>query len=73
LGSHSRIEIDTLSRTGEDGCDVVIEGGTFVTFDLLIDGAPYPNRVHLYMGSIGIQREVAPAYRSPCRWTEEQG
>jgi len=59
LGPHSRIQLDTLSRTGEDGCDFVIEGGTFVTFDLLIDGAPYPNGVYLYMGSIGIRREVA--------------
>ncbi|MCJ7619140.1 MAG: hypothetical protein MUP64_02845 [Anaerolineae bacterium] len=49
-----------MSRTGEDGCDVVIEGGTLVTFDLLIDGAPYPDRVYVYTGSIRIRREVAP-------------
>jgi hypothetical protein len=59
LGPHSRIQLDTLSRTGEDGCDFVIEGGTFVTSDLLIDGAPYPNRICLYMGSKGKQREGA--------------
>jgi 4-amino-4-deoxy-L-arabinose transferase-like glycosyltransferase len=58
--SDSRIEFDTMSREGEDGCDFVIEGGTFVTFDLLIDGALYPDRVYVYTGSIGIQREVAP-------------
>jgi len=49
-----------MSRTGEDGCDFVIEGGTLVTFDLLIDGGSYPDRVYVYTGSIGIQREVAP-------------
>jgi hypothetical protein len=59
LGPHGRIQLDTLSRTGEDGCHFVIEGGTFVTFDLLIDGALYPNRAYLCMGSIGIRREVA--------------
>jgi hypothetical protein len=50
-----------MSCTGEDGCDFVIEGGTFVTFDLSIDGASYPDRVYVYTGSICIQREVAPA------------
>jgi len=59
--SDSRIEFDTMSREGEDGCDFVIEGGTVVTFDLLIDGAPHPDRVYVYTGSIGIHREVAPS------------
>jgi 4-amino-4-deoxy-L-arabinose transferase-like glycosyltransferase len=57
--SDRRIEFDTMSRRGEDGCDFVIEGGTSVTFDLLIDGASYPDHVYVYIGSIGIQREVA--------------
>ena len=60
MGPHSRIQLDTLPRTGEDGCDFVIEGGTLVTFDLLIDGEPHPDRVFLYTGSIRIRREVAP-------------
>jgi 4-amino-4-deoxy-L-arabinose transferase-like glycosyltransferase len=58
--SDTVIEFDTWTRVGEDGCDFVIEGATFVTFDLLIDGGSYPDRVYVYKGSIGIQREVAP-------------
>jgi hypothetical protein len=52
-----------MSRTGEDGCDVVIEGGTFVTFNLLIDQAPHPDRVYVYTGSIETRREVARTLR----------
>jgi len=59
--SDTVIEFDTWTRAGEDGCDFVIEGGTFVAFDLLIDGGSYPDRVYVYTGSIGIQREVAPS------------
>lgn len=55
------ISFDTWTRTGEDGCDFVIDGGTSVTFDLSIDGTLDPGRVYVYTGSIGIQREVAPA------------
>ena len=57
--ANDRIEFDTWSRSGEDGCDFVSEGGTLVTFDLLIDGEAYPQRVFVYMGSIRIDREVA--------------
>jgi 4-amino-4-deoxy-L-arabinose transferase-like glycosyltransferase len=53
------IAFDTWTRAGEDGCDFVIEDGTSVTFDLLIDGVSYPERVYVYTGSIGIQRGIA--------------
>ena len=59
-GDNRTIHFDTMSRSAEDGCGFVIEGGTFVTFDLLTDGASYPDRTYIYEGSIGLQREIAP-------------
>lgn len=56
---NSMMTFDTWSLRGEDGCDFVIEEGSWVTFDLQIDGARYPERVHIYAGSIGIDKTVA--------------
>lgn len=58
--SETVITFDTWTRAKEDGCDFVIDDGSWVTFDLYIDGIPIPERVYVYQGSIGIKREVAP-------------
>jgi 4-amino-4-deoxy-L-arabinose transferase-like glycosyltransferase len=59
--SRSRIDLDTWTRSGEDGCDFVVRGATFVRFDLLIDETPRPERVFVVTGSIGLERETAGA------------
>jgi 4-amino-4-deoxy-L-arabinose transferase-like glycosyltransferase len=59
--SQNRIDFDTWSRSGEDGCDFVLEDASFVTFDLQIDEASRPEHVYIYTGSIGLEREVASA------------
>jgi 4-amino-4-deoxy-L-arabinose transferase-like glycosyltransferase len=59
--SQDRIDFDTWSRSAEDGCDFVVEDASFVTFDLQIDEASRPERVYIYTGSIGLEREVASA------------
>jgi hypothetical protein len=58
--ANDRIEFDTMSRGAEDGCDFVLDDASTVRFDLYIDGVRDPDRVYVYMGSIGLQREVAP-------------
>ena len=58
--SKDRIDFDTMSRGAEDGCDFVLDGSSRVTFDLFIDGVRQPDRVYVYRGSVGLQREVAP-------------
>ena len=58
--ANDRIEFDTTSRGAEDGTDLVIDDASTVTFDLYIDGVRYPDRVYVYTGSVGLQREVAP-------------
>jgi hypothetical protein len=57
--TNREITFDTWSRMNEDGCDFTIEGGSVATFDLHIDGARDPERVYIYVGSIGIERTVA--------------
>ncbi len=57
--SNTRISFDTMSRSGEDGCEFDVEEGSWVTFDLMIDGTRRPERVFIYAGSIGMKREVA--------------
>jgi 4-amino-4-deoxy-L-arabinose transferase-like glycosyltransferase len=57
--SQSRIQFDTMSRSGEDGCDFVVEDASFVTFDLQIDGVSLPERVFVFVGSINLERETA--------------
>jgi 4-amino-4-deoxy-L-arabinose transferase-like glycosyltransferase len=61
MDSNTLISFDTMTRAGEDGCDFVVDGGSRITFDLYIDGARVPERVYIYRGSIGIEREVASA------------
>ncbi len=58
--ANDRIEFDTMSRGAEDGCDFVLDDASTVTFDLYIDGVRDPDRVYVYIGSVGLQREVAP-------------
>ncbi len=58
--SETVITFDTWARDKEDGCDFVIEDGSWVTFDLYVDGIHVPQRVYVYQGSIGIKREVTP-------------
>lgn len=50
-----------MSRNGEDGCDFVVEDASFVTFDLQIDGVSQPERVFVFAGSIGLERDTASA------------
>jgi hypothetical protein len=57
--SETVITFDAWARGKEDGCDFVIDGGSWVTFDLYIDGIAVPDRVYVYRGSVGIKREVA--------------
>jgi 4-amino-4-deoxy-L-arabinose transferase-like glycosyltransferase len=56
--SNRVITFDTMSLSGEDGCDFVVEEGSSVTFDLQVDGATYPERTYIYTGSIGIERTL---------------
>jgi 4-amino-4-deoxy-L-arabinose transferase-like glycosyltransferase len=57
--SPSLLTFEGTSSEEEDGFEFAVEGGSWVTFDLLIDGVRYPERVHIYIGSIGIQESVA--------------
>jgi hypothetical protein len=59
--SETVITFDTWARDKEDGCDFVIDDGSWVTFDLYIDGIAVPERVYVYQGSVGLRRDVAPA------------
>jgi hypothetical protein len=59
--SDTVVTFDTWARAAEDGCDFVIDGGSWIKFDLYIDAVHVPERVYVYEGSIGISREVADA------------
>jgi hypothetical protein len=62
-----------MSRTGEDGRDLVIEGGTYVTFGLLIDW-DCTRIVSMSAQDRQEYREKSPPpCRSRCTWTEERG
>jgi 4-amino-4-deoxy-L-arabinose transferase-like glycosyltransferase len=57
--SPSTLTFEGTSSDEEDGFEFVVEDGSSITFDLLIDGVRYPGQVYIYMGSIGIQKSVA--------------
>ncbi len=59
--SQTRIDLDTWTRSGEDGCDFVVKDASFVRFDLLIDEMSRPERVLVFTGSIALERETASA------------
>jgi 4-amino-4-deoxy-L-arabinose transferase-like glycosyltransferase len=57
--SPSLLTFEGTSSQEEDGFEFAVEGGSWVSFDLLIDGVRHPERVYIYIGSIGIQKSVA--------------
>jgi 4-amino-4-deoxy-L-arabinose transferase-like glycosyltransferase len=59
--SQDRITFQGSSRLGRDGFDLTIEEGTWISFDLRIDGARHPERVYIYTGSIAVRRDEATA------------
>jgi 4-amino-4-deoxy-L-arabinose transferase-like glycosyltransferase len=56
--SPSTLSFEGQSSDQEDGFEFVVEGGSWISFDLLIDGVRYPGQVYIYTGSIGIHRGV---------------
>ena len=58
--SQDSIVIDASAGLGSDGFDVIVEGGDWVSFDLLVDGARHPESIHIYEGSIRVRETVAP-------------
>ena len=57
--SPSVLTFEGTSSQEEDGFEFAVEDGSWITFDLLIDGVRGPERVYIYIGSIGIQKSVA--------------
>jgi hypothetical protein len=53
------LTFEGTSSQEEDSFEFAVEEGSWITFDLLIDGVRYPERVYIYIGSIGIQKSVA--------------
>jgi 4-amino-4-deoxy-L-arabinose transferase-like glycosyltransferase len=53
------LTFEGTSSQQEDSFEVVVEDGSWITFDLRIDGVRYPDRVYIYLGSIGIQKSAA--------------
>jgi 4-amino-4-deoxy-L-arabinose transferase-like glycosyltransferase len=57
--SQDRISFQGSARVGRDGFDFQIEDGNWISLDLLIDGVRYPERVHLYTGTIAVRQDEA--------------
>jgi 4-amino-4-deoxy-L-arabinose transferase-like glycosyltransferase len=57
--SPSLLTFEGTSSHEEDSFEFAVEDGSWITFDLLIDGVRYPERVYIYIGSIGIQKSLA--------------
>lgn len=57
--SPSLLTFEGTSSQEEDSFEFAVEDGSWITFDLLIDGVRDPERVYIYIGSIGIKKSVA--------------
>ena len=57
--SASVLTFEGTSSQKEDGFEFVVQDGSWITFDLRIDGVRCPERVYIYLGSIGMQESVA--------------
>jgi hypothetical protein len=57
--SPSVLTFEGTASQEEDGFEFAVEDGSWITFDLLIDGVRDPERVYIYIGSIGIKKSVA--------------
>jgi hypothetical protein len=68
--SEDRITFDASARLGRDGFDLVLEEGSWISFDLLVEGVRYPERVHIYTGSIRVA-ETVPTSVPFTLWLEQ--